>query len=162
MKSGFALFCALLIPNLLGAQRLSTVIVGDGWEAFRGVEYIGGDGALRDKKLGAIVITDSSVAFHQCQNSGCYEEKGKPPFKGPPILFIPLKAITQIAASDKVRGNAIMLESKDRTEEFVSVAYETDKSAEAPVFETQQAQSLAIVAKINFRRKKLGLKVDGH
>jgi hypothetical protein len=40
------------------------------------------------------------------------------------------------------------------------IYYAALETYKAPVFQTQKAQSAALVAKINFRRKKLGLKAD--
>jgi len=155
-----------LSPICANTQPLSVAVVGDGWEAFRGIEYQGGDVGLTKKKLGAIVITDSSVAFHECENGGCYPTKGKPPFKGPPLLYIALRGITSVNSSSQVKdvggfGKALMGNlAGDTEQEAVVISYETATSAEAPFFKTQKAQSAAVVAKINFRRRKLTVKGD--
>lgn len=144
-------------------QNISSVIVGDGWEAFRGVEYRGGDAAFTKKKLGALVLTDTMISFYECENSGCYMPKAGAPHKGPPIFEIPIRNITTAISStlsigDQFFGNAAL--GKDELIESVVISYETTKTGEAPMFKTQLSQSASIVAKINFRRKKMGLKVE--
>lgn len=44
----------------------------------------------------------------------------------------------------------------DQDEEAATIAYRTDRNAETTVFKTQKAQSDALVAKMNRRRKKPG------
>ena len=148
-----------LLGGSAEAQRLSTAISGDGWEAYRGVEYLGGDSKLKTKMMGAVVLTDTTFGFYECQVSGCYETPGKPPFKGAPLLLIPLRSMNDVVGSDQVRNNAVASSAvfgADAKVESVAIMYETEKDAEAPGFKTQPAQSWQLVAKINFRRKKLG------
>lgn len=45
----------------------------------------------------------------------------------------------------------------DQTEELVGFVYESETTAEAPVFKTERAQAAAIAVKVKFRLKKLGV-----
>lgn len=162
---------AMLAEALIALGRIDAqppaVIARDGWEAFPVVEYQGGDATQPKKRAGMLVLTDSTLALHECYWTGCYDFKKqeKPPFRAEPLYLIPLRAVREVSASSQVRGPSTssriawgMLAS-DRTEEFVGLVYESASSAEAPVFKTMKSQSGAIEAKVRFRLKKLGVDI---
>jgi hypothetical protein len=159
---------AFLIPAIASAQR--PIIARDGWEAFPFSQYIGGD-ATQPKPFKGIrymlVLTDSAIAFHECVVYECLAQSDKVPFKPTPVFSIPLRQIKEIASSSQVRGAgfgaklAVGMLAGDRTEEHVGIVYETETSAEAPVFQVDKTHANAIEAKVRFRLKKLGIELPG-
>jgi len=141
----------------------AAVVARDGWEAFPQVEYQGGDATQPKKRWGILVLTDSTLAFHECFDGAfCPERKGKL-FKEPAIFTAKLTLIQEIGSSTQVRGAsatgkiAFGILANDRREEFLGFVYESATSAEAPVFKTLKTQAAAIEAKVKFRLKKLGV-----
>ena len=143
------------------------IIARDGWEAFPEVEYQGGDATKPKKMYGMIVLTDSTIALHRCRWQYCEDDRKevKTPFLPEPLYLIPLRRIQEISASSQVRGPSVGsriafgLLAGDQKQEFVGLVYETESSAEAPVFRTLKTQSGAIEAKVRFRLKKLGVEL---
>lgn len=116
-------------------------------------------------KLGWLVITDSTIALHECTRQYCeYDKKGKH-YKPEPIYAIRLQGIKSVESLSDVRGASVGSKlafgflAGDRKQEFVGVIYETETNAEAPVFKTQKAQSAAVEAKLKFRLKRLGIEL---
>lgn len=138
----------------------------DGWEAFSGVYYEGGDATQPKRLLGMLVLTDSTIALHPCVIQQCYDTKKGAPFREPPFFSIPLTSIKDIVSSSRVRGADTMGKvflgglASDRPEDFVALVYETKSSVEAPLFKTAKAQSAAIDAKLRFRLKRLGVELN--
>lgn len=159
---------AVVVAGLcLGAEvdAQTYIIAGDGWEAFPGVEYQGGDARFPEKVRGVLVLTDSTLAFHPCRvktQGGCAIEKGKLAWKDPAHFVVDLRQIQSIETSTQVRGASAGMKllvgglANDRSVEFMSFAHETASSAEAPVFKTYPTQAGALDAKVRFRMKKLG------
>jgi hypothetical protein len=153
----------VIVPALTHAQG-SAIYVGDGFEAFPNVEYQGGDASQPAKKrIGMLVLTDSTLAFHACRWDMCVNaRKGQNvlPFTEEAIMTMPLRAIkditndTQVRGATKTRKLLIGGLASDRSEEMVTVVYETASSAETPVFNTMKTQSASIAAKVKFRIKK--------
>ncbi len=141
------------------------VIERDGWEAFPFVQYQGGVGSMSKKVTGVLVLTDSTIALHECAVSSCSDDKKKGVFKETALLVVQLKSIQEVSSSTQVRGPtvgarlAFGLLAGDRTEEYFGVAFETATTAEAPIFKTRKTQAAMIDAKIRFRLKKLGLEL---
>lgn len=143
---------------------VTTIFTGDGWEAFPGVYYQGGDATHPKKQYGMLVLTDSTIALHQCAVlMTCDEPKKGVPFKSPALYTIQLSSLKQIVSSSRVRSADAMGKlflgglASDRPEDFIGLVYETATSVEAPLFKTAKAHSAAIDAKIRFRLKKLGI-----
>lgn len=47
-----------------------------------------------------------------------------------------------------------------RRDELVAVAFDRDATAEAPVFRTKPYESSALLAKMRYRLKRLGIRID--
>ncbi len=161
MMSALAIAASIVFPATSHAQ----MIVKNGYEAFPLVEYRGGDATQPKRRTGVLVLTDSTLAFHECtRRRDCLEYKDNPVF-AELIFSIPLRQLKEVSSSTEVRGPgvggriAFGVLATDRKEEFVGVVYETEQSAEAPVFRTQPAQAAAIEAKVRFRLKKLGIQL---
>lgn len=150
-------------PHIVTAEASPTIIVGQGWEAFPEVYYRGGDATQAKKRYGMLVLTDSTLALYECTVSYCGSDEKKSMIRGRAFWEIRLTSIKEISASTLFKGTSMgskfMLGALagDGSEELVGVVYETDASAEAPVFKTRKAQAAAIEAKLKFRLKKLGI-----
>jgi hypothetical protein len=160
MLIGAALAPALASP----ATAQIPIIVRDGWEAFPNVEYQGGDATQPKKRLGMLVISDSTIALHECVRVDCIDvSKPALPFRNPPLISIAFRTVRRVDAATSVRGpgagDLIALGglATDRTEELVAIVYETSTSAEAPVFKAMKTHAAAIEAKVLFRMRKLGI-----
>lgn len=161
----------LVIPLLALASSAAAqepIIVGDGFEAFPGVEYRGGDARFSKQVFGVLILTDSSLAFHQCTPTEYYacHPRGDDPFwKAEPLFVVPLAALREVQVSSRVRdataGSKLLLGifAGDREEEYIGFVHETVTSAEAPVFRTMKTQAGAIEAKVRYRMEKLGLEL---
>jgi hypothetical protein len=110
-------------------------ISGDGWEAFRRVEYLGGDLTIGGKRQGVLVLTDSTISFHEC-NNGCYNDPKKPPFKPEWLWKIRYSQMVEVEDKSQTKaasGTARFLmgaSAADHNQELVTIAYESEKSAE--------------------------------
>ncbi len=150
------------MPVIAHSQQNRPIVTGDGWEAFPGVEYQGGDARFPKKLVGVLVLTDSTLEFRSCDNNYCEAYKDRDVWGKKTYFVIPLTAITALDVSSSVRsadvGSKIFFGAlaSDRKQEFFGLAHETEDSAEAPVFLTRQTQAGAIEAKVRFRLKKLG------
>ena len=159
-----ALVSALLSPPATAGAQV--VIVREGWEAFPGVEYQGGDATQPKKRWGVLILSDSTLGFYPCiEAEYCREYKGNVAQLNKPIFVIPLKQITDVSSSSQVRGASVGskiafgLLANDRAEEYFGFVYESETSAESPVFKVRKTQSGALEAKVKFRQRKLGVKV---
>jgi hypothetical protein len=139
----------------------------DGWEAFAGVYYEGGDATQPKRLMGMLVLTDSSIGLHPCVYEQCQDDKkGKQPFKEPAYFTIPLNAVKRITNSSQVRdadlAGKIMVGglAPARAEDFVAIVYESPSSVEAPLFKSAKTQVAAIDAKLRFRLKKRGIELQ--
>lgn len=153
---------ALLLSLSASAYAQDAIVVGDGWEGFPWVEYKGGDARFPKTGFGMLVLTDSSLAFHECFSQRCPSRRGgRPAWRPIPIFSIALRNITEVQASSRVKpadaGAKFMLGvlATDSNESMVGIVHETQTSAEAPVFAMREAQSSALEAKIQFRLKRL-------
>jgi hypothetical protein len=142
-------------------------IARDGWEAYPEVEYQGGDATKPKRLIGILVLTESTIALHWCRWQYCEDDRKaeKTPFLPEPLYLIPLCRIQDISASSQVHGPSATsridfgLLAGDQKQEFVGMVYESDTTAEAPVFRTLKAQFGAIEAKVRFRLEKLGVEL---
>ena len=147
----------------------NAIFARDGWEAFPGVEYQGGDATQPKKRWGMLVLTDTTIGLYPCVYESCRDgdKKGvKRPFNDPAFFIIPLSAIKDVTSSARSRSASTSEKfflgglAGSQSEDFVGLVYETGASAEAPVFKTGKAQSTAVDAKIRFRLKKLGIELQ--
>lgn len=163
MKARVAI-ALLALVGFAGAASAQEVYARDGWEAFPGVEYQGGDANYPQRQVGILVLTESAISFHRCAHSGCWDfpKKGTP-FKDAPIFTIALFSVQEVSANSRTRGATsgekvfVGNLAGSKTEGFVSIVYKTASSAEAPIFKTPATLASAIEAKIRFRMEKIGL-----
>lgn len=160
--SVFTRCVAVLLAVSTSAAAQAAIVVGDGWEGFPWVEYKGGDARFPKTGWGMLVLTDSTLAFHECFGERCPAMRGnRPGWKPTPVFSIALRSITEVQSSSRVKpadaGSRFMLGAlaTDKNEGLVGIVYETESSAEAPVFAMREAQSSALDAKIQFRLKRL-------
>lgn len=150
----------------LAQPPVTGIYARDGWEAFAGVYYEGGDATQPKRLMGMLVLTDSAIGFYRCVSAQCFDDKkGGKPFREPAYFSIPLTSVKDISTSSRVRGADAMGKimvgglASDRPEDFVALVYESQTSIEAPLFKTAKTQVAAIDAKIRFRLKKAGLEL---
>lgn len=150
----------LTAPSAFAQNREIQVLPGA--EVFPSVHYRGGDARFKKTGIGALVLTDSTLGFYYCVRSDCFESKGRVHDDTKPIWIVPLTKVTTASASSQNRGPSgaarmmFGVLATDQNKEYFAFTHETDSSAEAPVFETPAAMSLALEAKVRFRMKKLG------
>lgn len=149
----------LTLPAALNAQP--PIMTGPGWEGFPHVEYQGGDATQMKKLEGILVLTDSTVALHQCVYE-CTSKGGRAAFFPTPLYVIRLRTITVVNSASAARvqdGERPILEAllDPASADDLLIVYETEQNAEAPHFRAQKTQSAAIEAKIRFRLKKMGI-----
>jgi hypothetical protein len=163
-KSLIAFGFAAIVAAGRGEAQGPPIVAGDGWEAFLGVEYVGGHAKFGYKRPSLVlVLTDTTLSVYPCHDSFCSEPRGRGRWKSDSLIFqVRLDQITAVDQSSRVKaasmGSKILIGflASDKNEEFVGIGFETETSAEAPVFRTRQAQAGAIDAKIRFRLKRLG------
>lgn len=156
---------ALIASSVPRDSRAQDIIVRDGWEAFPNSEYRGGDASQTRKRLGVLVLTDTSLAFYDCMWNYCadrkqqlFEEKGL-------IWRLPLTQIKSVSSSTQNRGPSVTgrvlfgVLATDKNAEYFAFTYETERSAEAPVFQMIRTTAGALEAKLRFRLKKLGVEL---
>ena len=143
--------------------QIPKIVARDGWEAFLSVEYRGGHAQFDSRVVNlALVLTDSTLGAYRCITGSCWAKDGDPIWKDPPLFVVRLDQITSVDASTSVRpasvGSKLLIGmlASDKREEFFGFAFESETSAEAPVFKTQATQAGALDAKIKFRLKKMG------
>lgn len=160
-------FAVAVVLALLAARAdAQEIYVGDDWEGFPYVEYLGGDARHKHKGIGILVLTDTAIAFYNCASELCRGRKGRnfDPHKG--LLWVlPLRSIKDVSSSSQNKGPSAtgrMLFgalATDRNEEYFGFSYETETSAEAPVFKVPKTFSGALEAKVRFRLKRLGVQL---
>lgn len=84
------LVASLAIPARTSAQEFGP-IAQDCWEAFRKVDYFGGNLGLSSRKPGIVVLRDSTRAFHECVHPRCSVDSRGEPFKEKALLTIDLR-----------------------------------------------------------------------
>jgi hypothetical protein len=110
------------------------------WEVF----YRGGDSHLSVGGLITMMLDDSTVLFYW--KSSRYEA---------PDFTIRIRAIRELSGrSNRVGASLTNWASGD---EAITITYDGDKDAEAPVFKTDGGDSGQILARIRARMRKLGM-----
>ncbi|HWA16612.1 MAG TPA: hypothetical protein VG817_09270 [Gemmatimonadales bacterium] len=114
------------------------------------VRYKGGHEGWGEEEIrGVLLIGDSTITFRD-------EDKKR-------TLVIPILKITDIGNQTQRKeasvGSKLLFGSlaRSRQEEFLAIAYELPDNAEAVVFRFEPNTSAAVLAKIKFRMKKLGM-----
>lgn len=170
-KSALLLFIAFASTAVLSAAagaQVTPIITGEGWEAFPDVEYQGGHSQFARRIKGVLVLTDSTLSFQACRgpNGSCaYTPRGQTVFYDSVFFSVRIRDVQELSASTQTRspgvGRRIMWGSlaNDRTNEFLAFAFDTDRTAEAPVFKTLPTQAGAIEAKVKFRQRRLGIAI---
>ena len=110
------------------------------------VEYISGHENMTNKQKGTLLIGDSELKFTK---------------KDGTILFsVPFSGVTEVSNQSDIRDASVGKKllwgglAGSRKQEFLQVAFETDKMAEGLVFKVKQGTSAGMVAKIKFAVKK--------
>ena len=155
-----ALLATIAVAPSLRAQK---IIVHEGYEAFPLVEYKGGRAGFPKQSYGVLVVTDTTFEYWACCYSGFGDNKQS--VWDPKLMFwsVPLKWITEVNASTASKGASVTgrvmfgVLATDNNEEYFGFAFETDKTAEAPVFKMPKTFAGALEAKVKFRMKKLGV-----
>lgn len=152
---------ALFAPSISRAQDFQ---VRNGYEATYAM-YLGGDAKETKKREGIIVLTDSAIAFYECRWRYC-ETRRDTLFDAAQLIWRrPLTQIKGVSASTQNRGPSVLgratfgVLAMDQNKEYFGFTYETETSAEAPVFETMKTVAGALEAKVRFRLKKLGIEL---
>lgn len=144
------LSAAVAIAAVITARPAASQTV----ETFQEVEYRGGHSQFKKSKLGRLVIADTLAYW--------FEYYPGDRSAGKDTIWIPLKAITELDNSTEIRGattgNKLLLGNLagSKRDELVAIAYDTEQTAEAPVFKTKRGDSGAITAKLKFRLRRLG------
>jgi hypothetical protein len=114
------------------------------------VRYKGGHEEWGDDEIrGSLAIGDSMLVFQ--------DDKGKR------TLEIPLRKVTDLNTETQRKeasvGSKLLFGglARSRQEEFIAVSYDLPNNAEAVVFRFEAHTSAAVLAKIKFRMKKLGV-----
>lgn len=118
-------------------------------ERFKGIWYIAGhsDNRFAKNRPGDLFISDSTLLW-----VSRYRD----------TMVIPLAAVTELAGSVQSRGPTtgakVLLGgfAGSSNDELVAVAFDTEQTAEAPVFKTGRGESTAVLAKIKYRLRKMG------
>ncbi|MEI2721907.1 MAG: hypothetical protein V9E87_17620 [Gemmatimonadales bacterium] len=131
---------AIIIPAALSAQKQDKA----GHEYWN-ITYRGGDSRIGGSDLvGKLFLTDSTVRLYF--NSDKYDA---------PDFEIPIRSITNFTGTNNRVGAS--LTNWASGDETISLAYDHDKDAEAPVFKTPGSESAQILARIRYRMRKLGV-----
>lgn len=163
LSMAFAVLTLFSGPVAHAQERNTNVFTGEGFEAFPSVQYVGGDARFTKKQLGILVLTDSTIEFHRCLLDGCAFRKGDGFFAESRLWSIPLKNITAISAVARNTGPSTAgrvlwgVLATDKNREYIALTYDTDASAEAPVWETPKNMAATFEAKLRFRLRKAGL-----
>jgi hypothetical protein len=114
------------------------------------VRYKGGHEGWGEEEIrGILLIGDSTITFRD-------DDKRR-------SLEIPILKITDIGNQTQRKeasvGSKLLFGSlaRSRQEEFLAISYELPDNAEAVVFRFEPNTSAAVLAKIKFRMKKLGM-----
>ena len=126
------------------------------------VEYRGGSNAIKKKvgTTGVIVLTDSVLQFIAYQSPSSVRLEAKP------LIVIPLDSLTdyisvpvqKASAADPAVGTATTVPDGV---EIVTLVYDTESTAQAPVFRLTEHMGGALIEKIKFRLRKMGRIPEG-
>lgn len=135
-------------------------------EHFEGVEYRGGLSGYKPPHTGWLVLADSALEYHECWYFDCTPKNGSR-IRPDAQITIPWRKMVETAGAADRKGPGLagkvafgFLASGTR-DELVTISYETESTAEAPVFRTKDNESAQLIAKIKFHLRKLGLIASG-
>lgn len=132
-------------------------------EHFEDVRYIGGHAAYKPPHTGWLVLADSALEYHECFVIGCSKNRDGRAIQDAAQMVIPYRKMTDVSGATERHGASVgsrfLLGSlaSERRDESVTIAFDSETSAEAPVFQTKEHESAQLVAKIKFKLRKLGL-----
>lgn len=142
-RFALALAC-LLFTGTLAAEMLAAQ------DKIPKVRYKGGHEGWGEEEIrGTLLIGDSTLLFRD-------DDKKR-------SLEIPIRKITDIGNQTQRKeasvGSKLLFGSlaRSRQEEFLAISYELPDNAEAVIFRFEPNTSAAVLAKIKFRMKKLGM-----
>jgi hypothetical protein len=131
-------------------------------EHFEGVEYQGGLSGYKAPHTGWLVLTDSAVEYHECLVMGCPKKDGVT-VQGKAQVVMPYRKMTDVGGVTERHGASVGSRvalgafASERRDELVTIAFDGENTAEAPVFKTKEHESAQLTAKIRFHLRKLGL-----
>jgi hypothetical protein len=130
---------------LLGAAPLAGQSVDKNGREYWLVGYRGGDSHMTNGTgAGSLILTDSTIRLYFKSNK--YDS---------PDLEIPMRAISELSGrSNRVGASLTNWASGD---ESITIVYDGDHDAEAPVLKTDGGESAQILARIRRRMRKLGV-----
>ena len=135
----------VLALALVVAAPLSAQTVDKAGREYWLIGYRGGDSHLKNAAgAGSLMLTDSTVRLYF--KSTKYEA---------PDYEIPIRAITELSGRSNRVGAS--LTNWASGEESITIVYDGDHDAEAPVFKTDGGESAQILARIRSRMRKLGV-----
>ncbi len=130
----------VLVPSVLMAQKIDKKSGRPYWNVFPR----GGDSQLPSDIPMTLMMTDSTL-----------ELRWKSSRDEPADYVIPIRMIVETSGrSNRVGGS---LTNWASGEESITIVYEHEKDAEAPLFKTDVGDSAQIAARIRFRMRKLGI-----
>lgn len=131
-------------------------------EHFEQIEYQGGYTGYKAPHTGWLVLTDSAVEYHECLLMGCQKKDGAI-IQAAAQLVMPYRKMTDVGGATERHGASVGSRialgafASERRDELVTIAFDGENTAEAPVFKTKEHESAQLTAKIRFHLRKLGL-----
>jgi len=132
-------------------------------EHFEDVRYIDGHASYKPPHTGWLVMGDSALEYHECFYGSCSKKKDGKVIQDAAQMVIPYRKMTDVSGATERHGASVGSKmllgafASERRDESVTIAFDSETSAEAPVFQTKEHESAQLVAKIKFKLRKLGL-----
>lgn len=161
MRVRYVILGAILaLSATVGGAQIKLAHTGPGWEAFE-VTYVGGDTRYPKKQYGVLVLTDSTIAIHECIVTGeCVARKNGDLFKSPAKFTIPLRSVKDVVKTEQRRAGGGTGLGADHVEARITITYATANSAESPIFDAISREHATVVeTKLRARLEKLGVKI---
>lgn len=151
----FLALAAFFLVTRLAAQSTTP-------DHFEDVHYLGGLTGYKTGHYGWLVLGDSALEFHECILAGCVKKDGEI-IQPTAQVTMPYRKMTDVAGATERHGPSVGSKmligafASERRDELVTVAFDSENSAEAPVFTTKEHESAQLLAKIRFKLRKMGL-----
>jgi hypothetical protein len=140
----------IVLFGLIACGSILPTASAQGQDVVPKVRYKGGHEGWGDDEIrGSLAIGDSMLVFQ--------DQDGKR------TLQIPLRKVTDLSTQTQRKeasvGSKLLFGglARSRQEEFIAVSYELPDNAEAVIFRFEPHTSAAVLAKIKFRMKRLGV-----
>jgi hypothetical protein len=131
-------------------------------EEFGSVEYQGGMTGYKPPHRGWLVLTDSALEYHECWTYECQKSKNQA-YQPSAAIVMPYRKMTDVGGATERHGASVGSRialgafASERRDELVTIAFDAESAAEAPVFKTKEHESAQLIAKIRFHLRKMGL-----